>query len=148
LGERELCKLEVVGSIPIGSTIPEARNQVSGIRSCGSAFSTESMKSKSLDPGVWYFLIPDPRSLFSDNVNGGICRMHSRLISNTTLKTDRNCHSWRERHSRGRANSFARPKRLAFFLGMERMLSDQALKQGRLGDALAHTGDEGRSTLR
>ena len=41
------------------------------------------------------------------------------------------------------------PKRaLAFFLGMERMLSDQALKQGRLGDALAHTGDEGRSTLR
>jgi len=28
------------------------------------------------------------------------------------------------------------------------MLSDQALKQGRLGDALAHTGDEGRSTLR
>jgi len=37
---------------------------------------------------------------------------------------------------------------LAFFLGMERMLSDQALKQGRLGDALAHTGDEGRSTLR
>ncbi len=37
---------------------------------------------------------------------------------------------------------------LAFFLGMERMLSDQALKQGRMGDALAHTGDEGRSTLR
>ena len=37
---------------------------------------------------------------------------------------------------------------LAFFLGMERLLSDQALKQGRLGDALAHTGDEGRSTLR
>ena len=37
---------------------------------------------------------------------------------------------------------------LGFFLGMERMLSDQALKQGRLGDALAHTGDEGRSTLR
>jgi hypothetical protein len=37
---------------------------------------------------------------------------------------------------------------LAFFLGMERMLSDQALKQGHLGDALAHTGDEGRSTLR
>jgi hypothetical protein len=37
---------------------------------------------------------------------------------------------------------------LAFFLGMERMLSDQALKQGRLEDALAHTGDEGRSTLR
>ena len=37
---------------------------------------------------------------------------------------------------------------LAFFLDMERMLSDQALKQGRLGDALAHTGDEGRSTLR
>jgi len=28
------------------------------------------------------------------------------------------------------------------------LLSDQALKQGRLGDALAHTGDEGRSTLR
>jgi hypothetical protein len=39
-------------------------------------------------------------------------------------------------------------KGLAFFLGMERLLSDQALKQGRLGDALAHTGDEGRSTLR
>jgi hypothetical protein len=37
---------------------------------------------------------------------------------------------------------------LVFFLGMERMLSDQALKQGRLEDALAHTGDEGRSTLR
>ena len=37
---------------------------------------------------------------------------------------------------------------LAFFLGMERLLSDQALKQGHLGDALAHTGDEGRSTLR
>jgi hypothetical protein len=37
---------------------------------------------------------------------------------------------------------------LALFLGMERMLSDQALKQGHLGDALAHTGDEGRSTLR
>jgi hypothetical protein len=37
---------------------------------------------------------------------------------------------------------------LAFFLGVERMLSDQALKQGRLEDALAHTGDEGRSTLR
>jgi hypothetical protein len=37
---------------------------------------------------------------------------------------------------------------LGFFLDMERMLSDQALKQGRLGDALAHTGDEGRSTLR
>ena len=37
---------------------------------------------------------------------------------------------------------------LAFFLGMERMLSDQALKQGRLEDALAHTGDEGRSKLR
>ena len=31
---------------------------------------------------------------------------------------------------------------------MERMLSDQALKQGRLEDALAHTGDEGRGTLR
>jgi len=31
---------------------------------------------------------------------------------------------------------------------MERMLSDQAFMQGRLGDALAHTGDEGRSTLR
>ena len=31
---------------------------------------------------------------------------------------------------------------------MERLLSDQALKQGHLGDALAHTGDEGRSTLR
>ena len=40
------------------------------------------------------------------------------------------------------------PRALDFFLGMERMLSDQALKQGRLGDALAHTGDEGRSTLR
>ena len=39
-------------------------------------------------------------------------------------------------------------KALALFLGMERLLSDQALKQGRLGDALAHTGDEGRSTLR
>jgi hypothetical protein len=37
---------------------------------------------------------------------------------------------------------------LALFLGMERLLSDQALKQGHLGDALAHTGDEGRSTLR
>ena len=37
---------------------------------------------------------------------------------------------------------------LAFFLDMERMLSDQAFMQGRLGDALAHTGDEGRSTLR
>ena len=40
------------------------------------------------------------------------------------------------------------PRALDFFLGMERMLSDQALKQGRLEDALAHTGDEGRSTLR
>ena len=39
-------------------------------------------------------------------------------------------------------------KALALFLGMERLLSDQALKQGRLGDALAHTGDEGRRTLR
>ena len=28
------------------------------------------------------------------------------------------------------------------------MLSDQALKQGRLENALAHTGDEGRSKLR
>jgi len=37
---------------------------------------------------------------------------------------------------------------LALFLGMERLLSDQALKQGHPGDALAHTGDEGRSTLR
>ena len=37
---------------------------------------------------------------------------------------------------------------LAFFLGMERMLSDQALKQGRLEDALACAGDEGRSKLR
>ena len=41
---------------------------------------------------------------------------------------------------------------LAFPLGllpdMEQLLSDQALKQGHLGDALAHTGDEGRSTLR
>jgi hypothetical protein len=37
---------------------------------------------------------------------------------------------------------------LAFFPDMERMLSDQAFMQGRLGDALAHTGDEGRSTLR
>jgi hypothetical protein len=37
---------------------------------------------------------------------------------------------------------------LALFLDMERMLSDQALKQGHPGDALAHTGDEGRSTLR
>ena len=64
---------------------------------------------------------------------------HSRLIAIT--------HSRVERHSRGRAEQFA-PTRLAFFLGMERMLSDQALKQGRLGDALAHTGDEGRSTLR
>jgi hypothetical protein len=43
---------------------------------------------------------------------------------------------------------FDRTPALALFLGMERMLSDQALKQGRLGDALAHTGDEGRSTLR
>ena len=40
------------------------------------------------------------------------------------------------------------PQRLAFFLSMERMLSDQAFMQGRLEDALAHTGDEGRSTLR
>jgi hypothetical protein len=37
---------------------------------------------------------------------------------------------------------------LALLLDMERLLSDQALKQGHLGDALAHTGDEGRSTLR
>jgi hypothetical protein len=37
---------------------------------------------------------------------------------------------------------------LVLFLDMERMLSNQAFKQGRLGDALAHTGDEGRSTLR
>ena len=37
---------------------------------------------------------------------------------------------------------------LALFLGMERMLSDQALKQGRLEDALACAGDEGRSKLR
>ena len=36
----------------------------------------------------------------------------------------------------------------ALLLDMERLLSDQALKQGHLGDALAHTGDEGRSTLR
>ena len=37
---------------------------------------------------------------------------------------------------------------LGLLLDMERLLSDQALKQGHLGDALAHTGDEGRSTLR
>ena len=37
---------------------------------------------------------------------------------------------------------------LVLFLGMERLLSDQAFMQGRLEDALAHTGDEGRSTLR
>ena len=43
---------------------------------------------------------------------------------------------------------YAVVRTLACFLGMERMLSDQALKQGHLGDALAHTGDEGRSTLR
>ena len=50
-------------------------------------------------------------------------------------------------HARVTTNEGER-KGLAFFLGMERLLSDQALKQGRLGDALAHTGDEGRSTLR
>jgi hypothetical protein len=34
------------------------------------------------------------RTLFFDMVNGGISRMHNRSISNTTLKTDRNDHSW------------------------------------------------------
>ncbi len=77
--------------------------------------------------------------------------MHNRLVSNTTLKTDR----MRPFSGMGSRDVTVPvhigrfPKRaLAFFLGMERMLSDQALKQGRLGDALAHTGDEGRSTLR
>ena len=38
---------------------------------------------------------------------------------------------------------------LGLSLGMgQQMLSDQALKQGRLGDALACAGDEGRSKLR
>jgi hypothetical protein len=81
-------------------------------------------------------------------VNGGIDRMHNRLVSNTTLKTDRMRPSWNKDGCMRADREFDRTSALALFLGMERMLSDQALKQGRLGDALAHTGDEGRSTLR
>ena len=62
---------------------------------------------------------------------------------NTTLKTDR-----KKYHLGRKPLAHEVVRALAFFLGMERLLSDQALKQGRLGDALAHTGDEGRSTLR
>jgi len=43
---------------------------------------------------------------------------------------------------------FMRAMHWPSFWAWNEMLSDQALKQGRLGDALAHTGDEGRSTLR
>ena len=69
--------------------------------------------------------------------------MHNRLVQNTTLKTDRmKIHAFRDEGMYGVAHT------LALFLGMERLLSDQALKQGHPGDALAHTGDEGRSTLR
>ena len=50
--------------------------------------------------------------------------------------------------SPGMSNQDPGRRMLVLFLGMERMLSDQAFMQGRLGDALAHTGDEGRSTLR
>ena len=61
---------------------------------------------------------------------------------NTTLKTDRmKIHCLLQ-------TVYQVVGTLALFLGMERLLSDQALKQGHLGDALAHTGDEGRSTLR
>ena len=85
------------------------------------------------------------RRLFSrifDIVKAGLAGLHDRLI-HTTLKTDRmNIHN---RIDDRCGKTFPA---LAFFLDMERLLSDQALKQGRLGDALAHTGDEGRSTLR
>ena len=68
--------------------------------------------------------------------------MHIRLIHTTPRLIAMNAISGRDKP----AHEVVRA--LAFFLGMERMLSDQALKQGHLGDALAHTGDEGRSTLR
>jgi hypothetical protein len=85
---------------------------------------------------------PDPKSLTCE---GGVSRMHNRLIHKTlNLIAYIPFQEW---SSRERA-IFGLFSSLAFFLGMERMLSDQALKQGRLEDALAHTGDEGRSTLR
>jgi hypothetical protein len=74
---------------------------------------------------------------------GGLAGSHNRLIYNTTLKTDR-----MEFHSEANVRCMGTSHTLALFLDMERLLSDQALKQGHLGDALAHTGDEGRSTLR
>ena len=75
-----------------------------------------------------------------DIVKAGLAGSHNRLI-HTTLKTDRIIPI-------SGMSVRAGTSLLIFFLGMERLLSDQALKQGRLGDALAHTGDEGRSTLR
>ena len=78
----------------------------------------------------------------SDIVNAGLAGLHIRLIHTTPRLIAMNAISGRDKP----AHEVVRA--LAFFLGMERMLSDQALKQGHLGDALAHTGDEGRSTLR
>ena len=66
-------------------------------------------------------------------MKAGLAGLHDRLI--------RNLDPMIASRSRGLG-------RLAFFPGMGLMLSDQALKQGRLENALAHTGDEGRSKLR
>ena len=82
------------------------------------------------------------RRKISDIVKAGLAGLHDRLIRKDT-KTDRKLsHPYSDRSPKG-----SNPRWPSFWAWNE-MLSDQALKQGRSGDALAHTGDEGRSTLR
>ena len=70
LGERVLCKHEVVGSIPIGSTTPGGQQQNSSTETI--SFGARKCASRKI----------------IDIVKAGLAGSHNRLI-HTTLKTDR-----------------------------------------------------------
>ena len=74
MGERELCKLEVVGSIPIGSTSRTTNDRTGHRKADASNGGNNKLECGKLGSVV----IPGFRILFSEIVNGGICRMHSR----------------------------------------------------------------------
>ena len=82
LGERVLCKHEVVGSIPIGSTI---------LRCCAASDGRPEVRSAATNTndGIISFSMRYPRMpRIFDIVKAGLAGSHNRLI-HTTLKTDR-----------------------------------------------------------
>ena len=104
LGERELCKLEVVGSIPIGSTslrceaaeaaAPEPKGEGGPVaRSFGSAsrFTGSSLIKSLFDGNLKLERVSrDARSLISDIVKAGLAGCTTGR-SVQTLRSDRPC---------------------------------------------------------